>query len=246
MTVEYDGAGFHGWQRQASDRTVQGELEKALAVLAREGISVAGSGRTDAGVHAIAQVASFRSGTHLDPETIRNALDSLTGADLVVHEVREAEPDFHARFNARGKTYEYRILNRERPSALERRYRWWVRRPLDLGAMEAALKRLRGTHDFRSFEGAGSPRSHSVRTLREAALQSDGEGRLAVRLTADGFLRYMVRNIVGTVVDVGMGQRAPGDIPDILAARDRSAAGATAPAHGLFLVHVEYEEEARP
>lgn len=246
MTVEYDGADFHGWQRQASDRTVQGELEKALAVLTREPVAVAGSGRTDAGVHAIAQVASFRSGTHLAPETIRNALDSLTGDDLVVHEVREAAPDFHARFNAREKTYEYRILNRERPSALERRYRWWVRRPLDIGAMEAALGCLRGIHDFRSFEGAGSPRSHTVRTLREAALQSEGEGRLTLRLTADGFLRYMVRNIVGTVVDVGMGKRAPGDIPDLLAARDRSAAGATAPAHGLFLVHVEYEEEERP
>lgn len=243
MTVEYDGTDFHGWQRQARERTVQGELEAALATLTGGPVSVAGSGRTDAGVHALGQVASFRCVTRLPAETIRNALDGLTGDDLVVHEVREAKPDFHARFSARGKTYAYRLLNRERPSALERRFRWWIKRPLDLGAMSEALAHFRGRHDFRSFEGAGSPRSHTVREIRTAEIRTAETGRPEIVLSADGFLRYMVRNIVGTLVAVGLGKTSPDAVPEILASRDRSRAAATAPAHGLILLRVDYPEE---
>lgn len=246
MTVEYDGTDFHGWQRQAAERTVQGELERALATLTGGPVSVAGSGRTDAGVHALAQVASFRCDTRLDAPTIRKALDGLTGDDLAVREVREARPGFHARFDARGKTYEYRILNRELPSALERRYRWWIRRPLDRTAMETALAHLTGRRDFRAFEGAGSPRAHTVRDLRRAEIRAEDGGRLAVILSADGFLRYMVRNIVGTLAEIGIGKRPASAIPGILDSRDRSRAGATAPARGLFLTQVDYDEEETP
>lgn len=243
MTVEYDGTDFRGWQRQVRERTVQAELETALATLTGGRVSVAGSGRTDAGVHALAQVASFRCQTRLPAETICNALDGLTGDDLVVHEVREAAPDFHARFSARGKTYAYRLLNRERPSALERRYRWWIKRPLDLSAMEAALVHFRGRHDFQAFEGAGSPRSHTVREIRTAEIRQPEADRLEIVLSADGFLRYMVRNIVGTLVSVGLGKTRPDALPEIIAARDRSRAAATAPAHGLILMRVYYPEE---
>jgi tRNA pseudouridine38-40 synthase len=243
MTVEYDGSDFHGWQRQAWERTVQGELEAALATLTGGPVSVAGSGRTDAGVHALAQVASFRCETRLPAETIRNALDGLTGEDLVVHDVREAAEDFHARFSARGKTYAYRLLNRERPSALERRYRWWIQRPLDLSAMEAALVHFRGQQDFQAFEGAGSPRNHTVREIRAAEIRRPDSDRLEIVLSADGFLRYMVRNIVGTLVSAGLGKTRPDAVPEIIASRDRSRAAATAPARGLFLLRVDYPEE---
>jgi tRNA pseudouridine38-40 synthase len=245
MVLEYDGTDFHGWQRQAAERTVQGELEGALATLTGGPVSVIGSGRTDAGVHALAQVAGFRCETRMAPDAIRKALDSLTGDDLAVLEVRETRPGFHARFDARGKTYEYRILNRERPSALERRYRWWIRRPLDRTAMAAALERLRGRRDFRAFEGAGSPRAHTVRELRRAEIREEGDGRLKVILSADGFLRYMVRNIVGTLAEIGAGKMPSAAVADILAYRDRSRAAATAPARGLFLVRVDYDEEEK-
>jgi len=240
MTIEYDGTDFHGWQRQRSDRTVQAEIEAALFTMTRQKIAIHGSGRTDAGVHACGQVASFRCETRLAPEDFKNGLNGLLPADVVVAECRQAPDAFHARYSAASKVYRYRILNRALPSAVDRRFSWHVRAPLDLAAMARGAEQLVGTHDFSSFEAAGSPRSHSRRTVYTAAWERPAKDRLRFTIEADGFLRCMVRNIVGTLVEIGAGKRCPEDIEQILGAADRAQAGPTAPAKGLFLIEVRY------
>jgi len=246
LIIEYDGACFHGWQIQKNLRTVQGEITRALGSLTGQAVSVIGSGRTDAGVHAMAQVASFTCDTRLDPGTIQKALNSILARDIVIHDCREVPLNFHARYSAKSKTYRYRILNRDLPAALYRGYAWHIRKPLDLEAMTAALSHILGRHDFSSFEGAGSPKASSERHVMAAAFNTAADGYLAFEITADGFLKHMVRNIVGTLVEVGLGKKTPAAVADILAAKDRSRAGATAPGHGLFLVCVNYEPSPEP
>jgi tRNA pseudouridine38-40 synthase len=240
ITVEYDGTDFHGWQRQLQDRTVQAEIEAAIATMTRQKVTVHGSGRTDAGVHALGQVASFRCKTRLAPEDFLSGLNGLLPADVAVLECREAPEDFHARYSAKSKVYRYHILNRALPSAVERRFCWHVRKPLDPAAMNRGARRLLGTHDFSSFEAAGSPRSHSRRSVLSAGWEKFETDRLCLTLEADGFLRCMVRNITGTLVEVGAGKRQAEDMTRVLASCDRHQAGPTAPAHGLFLVAVHY------
>jgi tRNA pseudouridine38-40 synthase len=240
ITVEYDGTDFHGWQRQREDRTVQAEIEAAIAIMTGQKVGVNGSGRTDAGVHALGQVASFRCETRLTGADFLQGLNGLLPADAVVLDCREAADDFHARYSAKSKVYRYHILNRFLPSAVERRTCWHVRRPLDPAAMARGADRLVGTRDFSSFEAAGSPRSHSRRTVVTAGWEYPEPDRLCFTIEADGFLRCMVRNIVGTLVEIGAGKRRPEQIEQILAAADRSAAGPTAPARGLFLLKVRY------
>lgn len=240
LVVEYDGAGLHGWQVQPGRRTVQGELQRALAVMTRQDVVVHGSGRTDAGVHALAQTASFRVETRLSGEIFRNGLNGLLPNDIVVHDCREAVPDFHARFSAIGKTYRYTVFNRPLPRAIGRQTAWHVRASLNLEAMNRAAAILTGRHDFKSFEGTGSPRTTTVRHVTSAVWRRTDEHLLEFTITADGFLRYMVRNIVGTLVEVGLGRRNPEDVCRLLAAGDRTLAAATAPAHGLCLMEVLY------
>jgi len=240
LVIEYDGTGFAGWQRQVDRPTVQSEIENALATMTRNRITLLGSGRTDAGVHALGQVASFACNTRLSEREIFQGLNSLLPASIVIRSCTRVAPEFHARYDVVRKTYQYRILNRELPAAIGRQYVWHLRRRLDRAAMQTAAAYLVGTHDFRSFEGAGSPRSSSVRTVFHAGWQKPERDRLTLAICADGFLRYMVRNIVGTLVEVGSGRITPEDFQSILAAGDRSRAGATAPAQGLFLVSVEY------
>jgi tRNA pseudouridine38-40 synthase len=240
LTIEYDGTGFHGWQRQKGDRTVQAEIEAALAVMVRRQVVLHGSGRTDAGVHAFGQTASFCCETGLSPDVFLKGLNSLLAHDVVIVRCEQAPPGFHARYDARSKTYQYRILNRETPTAVGRRYHWHIRRPLDLKAMQAAAATIVGTHDFKSFEAAGSPRSHTVRTVTAAAWTREGPDLLVFSITADGFLRFMVRNLVGTFVDVGLGKIDPAGFKEVLIARDRRRAGVTAPPQGLFLMQVTY------
>ncbi len=240
LTIEYDGGGYHGWQRQKNDRTIQEAIERAVLAITGQTISLTGSGRTDAGVHAYGQVANFKCETRLAAQDLLGGLNSLTADDIVVHSCEEVAASFHARYDAKSKTYVYKLLNRRSPAAIGRRYAWYIRKKLDLESMRAASAHLIGSHDFKAFEGAGSPRSHSVRNVFKASLVDEGEGYLAFEIEADGFLRFMVRNIVGTLVKVGLGKISPDEFKRILESRDRDQAGATAPAHGLFLVEVTY------
>lgn len=240
LTIEYDGTGYHGWQRQPNGPTIQAVIEKALTTMTGQGVTLVGSGRTDAGVHALGQVANFKARTRIEAEAFRKGLNSILPADIVIRDCRPASPDFHARYDAVSKAYRYQIANRAVRPAIARNYCWWVRRPLNLAAMQDALKHFVGRHDFRSFEAAGSPRSHSVRTIMRAELEPNSRGLIRITMEADGFLRHMVRNIVGTLVETGLERLEPGDIPRLLEARDRRLAPPTAPAQGLFLVKVNY------
>lgn len=240
LVIEYDGTAFHGWQRQKNDRTVQAAIERALAVMTRERVAVIGSGRTDAGVHALGQVASFTTRSHLDADAFLNGLNSLLPDDVVVHRCSRMPERFHARFDVQSKHYRYHILNRPLAPAVGRQFVWHIRQPLDRSAMAEAAARLTGTHDFKAFEGAGSPRPHTVRTVTASVLEDTGDGSLIYDIHADGFLRFMVRNIVGTLVAVGRGKIAVADIDGILRSRNRSIAGPTAPPRGLFLMKVSY------
>lgn len=241
LTIEYDGSSYHGWQIQAGDITLQETLEKALSVMTKEAVRLAGSGRTDAGVHALGQTASFKTASTIPAEGFRAGLNSLLPDDIVILDCEEMPDDFHARFSAKAKTYQYRIYNQPLPVAVGRQYSWHVRKPLNIGAMNQGAGHIIGTHDFKSFEGAGSPKAHTVRTVFHAIVEKTSEGFVLFEITADGFLRYMVRNLVGTLVDVGMEKTTPEEFKEILEAGNRDRAGATAPAHGLFLVNVGYE-----
>ena len=242
LVIEYDGTAYHGWQRQKSDRSIQAEIEKALTVMTRQAITLSASGRTDAGVHALGQAAHFTCETTIEPEAFHLGLNSLLPDDIVIKTCKRAPDTFHARYDARRKTYRYRILNRRVPTAVDNRYVWHIRQELRIGAMQAAAAQVVGEHDFKAFEGTGSPRTSTVRTIFNARLTQEPEGYLVFEIEGDGFLRYMVRNIIGTLVEVGRGKITPKDFNAILESRDRDRAGATAPPQGLFLVSVEYED----
>jgi len=242
ITLQYDGTNYVGWQRQAAGTSIQGLLEEALAPMAGGAVVVHGAGRTDAGVHALAQIATVSFGGALEAPTLARALNAVLPSDVRVLAVDEVPHEFHARFSAVGKVYEYRIVNAPIVSPFVVRYAWHVSQPLDIEAMRAASTELVGAHDFAAFQGAGSDVGSSERFVRR--LEWDvGRGfelPIVMRIEGDGFLRHMVRNIVGTLVEVGVGRWPPSRVADILASRDRSGAGPTAPALGLFLVRVEY------
>lgn len=240
LTIEYDGTAYCGWQRQKKDPTVQETIERALAAMLRRPVHLNGSGRTDAGVHALGQVANFRADTRLGPEVFQKGLNSLLPDDIVIRACQTVSDSFHARYDARRKTYRYHILNRRLRAAVGRQYAWHVHAPLNLDRMRKAARTVVGTHDFKGFEGAGSPRLSTVRTVFQAEMQRSQADRLELTLTGDGFLRHMVRNIAGTLVEIGREQRTETDMAAILAEGDRRQAGVTAPAHGLFLVAVDY------
>jgi tRNA pseudouridine38-40 synthase len=240
LVIEYDGSNFHGWQKQNDDRTVQGEIEKALAVMTGKDVVINGSGRTDAGVHALGQVANFKCDSDLGPETFQKGLNGLLPDDIVIRDCCTADISFHARYDVVRKRYDYTILNQRNPSAIRRRYVWHIRKKLDVQAMEVAAGHLVGYHDYKSFEGTGSPRSSTKRNVFRAELHRKDAANIVFEIEADGFLRFMVRNIVGTLVDVGHGKLTPNDFEAVLLSKDRNLAGATAPPQGLFLVSVHY------
>ena len=241
LIIEYDGSRYHGWQRQKKDRSIQGEIEKALKTITARSVTLIGSGRTDAGVHARGQVANFKCDTRLQPAALTNALNSLLEDDIVIKVCEAVNSSFHARFDAKSKVYHYRILNRPVPAAIARQYSWFIRKALNHEAMRAAIALIIGPHDFKAFEGTGSARLHSTRHIYSAELSEQDNGLFVFQIEADGFLRYMVRNIVGTLVDVGLEKLTPHDFKRILDSQDRSQAGATAPAQGLTLMKVNYE-----
>jgi tRNA pseudouridine38-40 synthase len=242
LTVSYDGTDFHGWQVQAGQRTVQGVIEESLARILGERVPVLAAGRTDAGVHAEGQVISFRAATSIPPEGIAGALNAALPEDVAVLDCARAPAGFHATFHATGKVYRYVILSSRTPRPLLRRTAWRVPARLDLRRMREAARALVGRHDFRSFRtnpGLEEDRGSTVRSLRRLDLRRRGE-LVVLELEGDGFLYNMVRSIVGTLVQVGRGTWPPGRVGEALRARDRRAAGPTAPARGLTLVSVEY------
>lgn len=241
LIIEYDGSGYSGWQRQKDPNTIQGAIEQAIHRLTGNSITLIGSGRTDAGVHALGQAANFHADTRLTAEDIGRALNSLLPGDIVILSCTEMPESFHARFDAVSKLYRYRFLNRPLPPAIGRQYAWHVKKKLDIDAMRAALVYLQGTHDFKAFEGAGSPQVHSVRQVLKAELFQRDRCEIDFEIEANGFLRHMVRNIVGTLVDVGRAKISPSVFKTIRDTADRSKAGVTAPPHGLFLVRVNYD-----
>lgn len=242
LTLEYDGSDFVGWQRQSAGVSIQGLLEEALGRFEESAVTVHGAGRTDAGVHALGQVASVSLANPIDTVTLTRALNAVLPAVVRVLGIEDVEPVFHARFSAVGKIYEYRIVNAPLVSAFVHRYAWHIMPPLDLDAMRTAAAPLVGAHDFAAFRGAGTDVASTERVIRGIEWQ-DGGGYdlpLVMRIQGDGFLRHMVRNIVGTLVEVGLGRWSPARVAAILASKDRSEAGPTAPPQGLFLVRVLY------
>lgn len=234
-----------GWQRQAEGDSVQSVLEDALARFEGKPVTVHGAGRTDAGVHALGQVASAEVTFTHDVTTLVRALNAQLPEDVRVLSVDDAAPGFHARFSARSKTYRYCIRNGAIASPFERAFVWHVPQPLDVVAMREAAARLLGRHDFSSFRSIGTEVPDAVRTLTVSALtevrSSDTDALLTYDVSGDGFLRHMVRAIVGTLVEVGRGWRDPAQMDALLQAKDRARAGATAPPQGLFLVRVDYD-----
>jgi tRNA pseudouridine38-40 synthase len=239
LTLEYDGTAYHGWQVQPGLPTIQGELEAALARFAGGPVAVRGAGRTDAGVHALGQVASFAAALRLPPSALGRALNASLPRDIVVRRAESAPPEFDARFSARSKTYRYTLLQRETPSALAGRTSLFVPQPLDGDALTAASRLLVGTHDFSACRAGTCGARSPVRTVQAATWRRAGEF-WHFEITANGFLQHMVRILVGTLLEIGRGRRRPEAMAEILAAGERRLAGKTAPPHGLCLVEVHY------
>lgn len=240
LTIQYDGTRYRGWQVQGNtDQTIQGKAEGVLSRLTGQPVELHGSGRTDAGVHALGQVANVKLPRPFDPSELLRELNRYLPADIGVIAAEPAPERFHARLNARSKTYRYRIWNSAIPNVLERSYLYVLPEPLDVAAMERAAADLVGTHDFRSFCGLKRFKKSTVRTITDIAITQDG-AEMRLEFTGNGFLMRMVRILAGTLVEVGLGQRAADAMPAVLAAQDRAAAGPALPAQGLALVRVEY------
>jgi tRNA pseudouridine38-40 synthase len=246
LLIQYDGTDFHGWQVQENQRTVQGELQRVLSLLENAEVPVTGSGRTDAGVHAEGQVASVKLARQFTPEKLRNAINGNLWRDVRILGVEKAPENFHARFSARGKTYVYRVVNAPVISPFWARYAHHEARPLDVGRMNDAARLFLGEHDWTAFSSAQSDSENKVRAVTEFTVESFWDARakgslIEFRITGEGFLRYMVRSIAGTLLEVGRGEKDFDTIQTAIVSRDRSLAGATAPAQGLTLLKVFYE-----
>jgi tRNA pseudouridine38-40 synthase len=245
LTLSYDGTDFVGWQRQAKGRSVQGELEDALSRMDKRAVAAVGAGRTDSGVHALAQVASAQIVNHIPPASVRQGLNAILPEDVRVVAVEEAPASFNARHDARSKTYRYRIFNGDTLSPFVRRYAWHVPHQLDLTAMRAAARCFVGRHDCAALQAAGSDVVDTVRTIGQSdwlEIPRVDYGRVLVyQIAGSGFLRHMVRTMVGTLVEVGAGRREPGSMDALLASKRRGLAGPTAPPQGLYLARVDYD-----
>jgi tRNA pseudouridine38-40 synthase len=240
IVVQYDGSDYVGWQRQGKGVSVQGLIEEALATIEGAPVTLHGAGRTDAGVHAIGQVASARVTSPIEDWQLVRALNAHLPKAIRVTELTTVPDDFHARFSATAKTYEYRIWNGRTMPPFLRQYAWHVIEPLDLPRMQQASQAIPGEHDFAAFRSARSMTHSTVREITSAGWRKGDGQTLVFEIGGKGFLRYMVRSLVGTLVEIGRGQRPVDDLARLLSAPDRSQAGRTAPARGLFLMKVEY------
>lgn len=239
ITLAYDGTDYIGWQRQPSGVSIQGLLEDALSEFDDRAVAVAGAGRTDAGVHALGQVASFTLPREIDPVTLVRALNHKLPPDVRVRRAARVADAFHARFDAHAKTYRYRIWNGDVLSPFQRRYAWHLVGPLDVNAMKTAARLVEGAHDFAAFQGQGSDAHTTVRRVLRSRIVDCGS-RIDLEICGEGFLRHMVRTIAGSLVEVGRRRCEPAWLTDVIASRDRTTAGQTAPPLGLFLVSVSY------
>jgi tRNA pseudouridine38-40 synthase len=246
ILIQYDGTDFHGWQVQENERTVQGELQRVLSLIEGSDVFVCGSGRTDAGVHAEGQVANIKLNKPFTTDRLRAAINGNLWRDLRILNVEKAPDEFHARFSAKGKTYLYRVVNTPVISPFWARYAHHESRPLDVNRMNDAARLFLGEHDWTAFCSAQSDSENKVRTINEFSVESFWDKRaqaslIEFRVTGNGFLRYMVRSIVGTLLEVGRGEKDFDTIRTAIVGGDRSLAGATAPAQGLTLLKVYYE-----
>lgn len=239
LTLEYDGGRYSGWQLQANQLTVQGEVEAALSRITAAPVRTIASGRTDAGTHALGQVVNFRTESTIDNASLVRGANALLPHDIAVRKAEDVPPDFHARYSALSKTYRYLILNRKEPSPFYRSYAWHIPYHLDMDAMAASLLLFKGKRDCSSFRAVSSSDRNPIRNILRVAIERKGDF-ISLELEADSFLRHMVRIIVGTIVDVGRGRLTPEDVERILEVRDRAAAGPTATAKGLYLMEVNY------
>jgi tRNA pseudouridine38-40 synthase len=250
LTLAYDGTDYVGWQQQARGRSIQGEVGRALAEIEGRPVAVAGAGRTDAGVHALGQVASVRLAHDIGTPALVRALNAKLPPDVRLLAAETVAEDFHARYAARQKTYRYNLASGAVASPFTRRYAWHIREPLDVDAMHAAAACLRGRHDFAAFQAVGTEVASTVRTIYAVTIEPGSTvlgappgspaAALTIDVVGDGFLRHMVRIIVGTLVAVGAGRAPASGVSVIVASRARERAGPTAPPHGLFLVAVDY------
>ena len=244
IVIEYDGREYSGWQIQKNRITIQSELEKAISIILNQKIKVIGSGRTDAGVHAYGQVANFIAYTDLPCETIKKGVNSIIKGPIVIKKCDIIHQGFHARYNAVSKEYHYHILNRPDPCAIQRDYMWHIKKKLDVKPMEECCSIIKGKHDFKSFEGSGSPKKSTIREIFSAGFAIDTNStktdKIVFKISANGFLKFMVRNIIGTIVLTGLLKIDTTEFKNILEAKDRNLAGPTAPPHGLFLMNVKY------
>ncbi|MDK2806463.1 MAG: tRNA pseudouridine38-40 synthase [Thermoanaerobacterium sp.] len=239
LVIEYDGTNYHGWQIQKNAVTIQEVITKAIKKITLEDVDLIGSSRTDAGVHALYQVANFVSNCNIPTSKIPDALNSVLPKDIVIKDAFEADMDFHSRYSAKGKRYKYIIYNRKVNSPIYGNYSWHISKSLDVEKMKESLKNLEGTHDFSAFKASGSSVKSPVRTVRDISLKKNGFN-IEFEIEADGFLYNMVRIIVGTIVDVGLGKINPIDVKEILDSKNRCMAGKTAPPQGLFLTKIYY------
>lgn len=253
LTIEYDGTNYCGWQIQPGCDTIQGIIESTLSRITKSEVDVLGAGRTDAGVHALGQVANFRTESRMTPDEFRLALNSLLPRDIVIKYVEEVDENFHSRFDAVSRTYHYTILNANTPSAFLRNYVYVFAKPIDIDIMNIACQYLIGTHDFQSFASNSDEIHSTIRTVNIAEwtlLDSNssvlgyekGHHLIRFRIEANAFLRGMVRAITGTLLEVGVGKIQPEKVKEILEAKDRTIAGASLPAKGLCLVNVVYPD----
>jgi tRNA pseudouridine38-40 synthase len=240
LILEYDGTAYSGWQRQPDQPTIQEAVETAILGVTQINVPVIGAGRTDAGVHALGQVASFHIDRDMTPREWTRALNAHLPTSIVVRSAARMPNTFHARYSAKGKLYEYRILNRPERPAVERDYCWHIHQPLDDAAMNQAGLALIGSLDFSSFQTQPPDNDDPICHMQRFTVFREGD-RLRTEAYADRFLKQMIRSIVGTLVEVGLSKRTPESLNTILQARDRSAAGKTAPPQGLFLVRVDYD-----
>lgn len=243
IILQYEGTRYNGWQKQGNtENTIQGKLEQVLARMTGQEIEVHGSGRTDAGVHALGQVANFHLTRERKPEVLMAELNRYLPEDIAVLRTEQVPERFHSRLHALEKVYQYQIETGEKRDVFRRRMQYGLGEPLDIPAMQSAADLLCGTWDYKSFCGNPKMKKSTVRTVREITVcQEPRESLVTLTFRGDGFLQYMVRILTGTLIEVGQGKRLPQEIPGILEAKDRSAAGFTAPAGGLCLMEVRYE-----
>ena len=240
LTIEYDGKDFNGWQKQPNKLNIQGEIERAIEEITGEKVDLIASGRTDAGVHALAQMANFKTNSNLPVEKYPIALNTKLKKSIRIQKAEEVEEDFHSRYHCKQKTYRYVINNSEQGSSIYRNLEYFVPNKLNVEKMQEAVKHFEGEHDFKAFKASGTSSKSSVRTIYKTKVEKQGD-RIIIELTGSGFLYNMVRIIAGTLVDVGLGKIEPAEIPEIIEKGERAKAGKTLPPQGLYLVKVEYQ-----